>query len=147
MMPDDLRGRMVDLDAHLMLYLPEVEEILGAGPGSGVWPNRGGSGSLVDEVRRMIVEDGLDPSGEGEALLARRKQAESDVWSVRLWGAHGAQVAADRVDALDKMGIGRQLLFSQFMSRRSTPTARRARRPCPATTTTCSTGRRASTTG
>lgn len=115
MMPEDLRGRMVDLDAHLMLYLPEVEEILGAGPRGGPWPDRGGNGSLVDEVRRMIVEDGLDPSGEGEAVIARRKQARSDVWSVRLWGAHGAQVAADRVDALDQMGIGRQLLFSQFM--------------------------------
>jgi len=115
MMPDDLRGRTVDLDAHLMLFLPDVERILGSGPNGAPWPDRGGAGSLVEEVRRMIVEDGLDPSGDGEALLARRKQAQSDPWSVRLWGGHGAQVAEDRVDALDQMGIGRQLLFSQFM--------------------------------
>ncbi len=115
MTPDDLRGRIVDLDAHLMLYLPEVEEIVRTGPGGTPWPDRGGRPTLVEEVRRMILEDGLDPSGLGEAILARRKQAHADVWNVRLWGAHGAQVAADRVDALDQMGIHRQLVFSQFM--------------------------------
>lgn len=106
---------MVDLDSHLMLFLPDVEAILGPGPGGLPWPDRGGGPSLVEEVRRMIVEDGLEPSGAGEVLSARRRRAGSDPWSVRLWGGHGAQVAADRVDALDQMGIGRQLLFAQFM--------------------------------
>ena len=115
MKPDDLRGRIVDLDAHLMLYLPEVEDIVQCGPGGSPWPDRGGRSTLLDEVRRMIIEDGLDPSGDGEAVLARRRQARDDVWNVRLWGAHGAQIAVDRVDALDQMGIHRQLVFSQFM--------------------------------
>lgn len=114
-MIDDLRGRMVDLDSHLMLFPREAEEILGPGPDGGVWRSRGGGPSLVDEIRQMVLEEGVDPSGSGEALEARRRKARDDVWAIRHWGAHGAQIAADRVDALDQLGIGRQFLFSQFM--------------------------------
>jgi len=115
MLSDALRGRLVDLDSHLMLFPGTAEEILGPGPGGGVWQSRRGGWSTVDEIRQMVLDEGLDPSGDGSALVDRRDQARDDVWGVKLWGAHGAQVAADRVDAIEKMGIGHQLVFSQFM--------------------------------
>lgn len=115
MLENHLRGRMVDLDSHLMLFPRVAEEILGPGPGGGVWQSRRGGWSTVDEIRQMIVDEGLDPSGDGSELSARRGEARDDVWAVKLWGAHGAQLAGDRLDALDKMGIGHQLVFAQFM--------------------------------
>ena len=115
MLEDNLRGRMVDTDSHLMLFPTTAAEILGPGPGGQAWQSRRGGWSIVDEIRQMVVDEGLDPSGDGTALVSRREQAKDDPWAVKLWGAHGAQVAADRVDALDRMGIDRQLVFSQFM--------------------------------
>lgn len=112
---DDVRGQIVDLDSHLMLFPSTMKEILGPGPGGQPWCAREVGSSLLDEIERMIVDEGLDPSGEGDVLAARRERARSDVWGVRSWGAHGAQSAADRIDALDQMGIDRQLVFSQFM--------------------------------
>lgn len=92
-----------------------MQEILGPGPGGAPWRDRAGNRSVVAEIEDLIAAEGLDPSGEGDALEARRQQARRDVWGVRLWGAHGAQIAADRIDALDLMGIERQLIFAQFM--------------------------------
>ncbi|HET7488886.1 MAG TPA: amidohydrolase family protein [Acidimicrobiales bacterium] len=115
MLPDHIRGRMVDLDSHLMLFPREAEAILGPGPGGGVWQSRRGGWSTVDEIRQMVEDEGLDPSGDGSQLARRRDEARDDVWQVKLWGAHGAQIAGDRVDAVEKMGIGHQFVFSQFM--------------------------------
>ncbi len=106
---------MVDLDSHLMLFPRTAEEILGPGPGGGIWQSRRGGWSTVDEIRQMILDEGLDPSGDGSDLSRRRDEARGDVWGVKLWGAHGAQLAADRVDAIDRMGISHQLVFAQFM--------------------------------
>lgn len=112
---DQLRGKVVDLDSHLMLFPSTLKEILGPGPGGQPWGSGGAGRPVVDHIGQMIVDDGLEPSGEGDALAARRERARSDVWGVREWGAHGAQVAVDRIDALDKMGIDRQLVFDQYM--------------------------------
>jgi len=112
---DDVKGQIVDLDSHLMLFPSTVKEILGPGPGGRPWGGRAGGPSVLEEIEHMITEEGVEVSGEGEALAARREMARSDVWGVRLWGAHGAQLAEDRIDALDQMGIDRQLVLSQFM--------------------------------
>ncbi|HEX3542512.1 MAG TPA: amidohydrolase family protein [Acidimicrobiales bacterium] len=112
---ESLAGRIVDADSHLMLFSGTAKEILGDGPGGGPWQSRRGGGSIVEEIRQMMIDEGLDPDGPGEALVARREASRNDPWAVKLWGAHGAQLAADRVDALDRMGIDRQLVFSQFM--------------------------------
>jgi len=110
-----VKGQVIDLDSHLMLFSSTVEEILGPGPNGKPWCGRGGGESVLAEIEHMIVEDGLEPSGQGQALTERRRQARADVWGVRSWGAHGAQVPEDRIDALDQMGIDRQLVISQFM--------------------------------
>lgn len=111
---DGLRGRIVDLDAHLLLFPDTAEDILGPAPGGGPWRGLFDS-STVDQIRQSMLNEGLDPVSDGPVLQARREHARVDPWSVKEWAAHGAQIPADRVDALDRIGIRYQLLFSQFM--------------------------------
>ena len=106
---------MVDVDSHLMLLPHAMAEILRTDSTGQPWHGRGALDSVVDEMTRMISDEGLDPSGEGAAFIAKREEARRDVWGVRSWASHGAQIALDRVDALDQMGVARQLVFSQFM--------------------------------
>jgi predicted TIM-barrel fold metal-dependent hydrolase len=106
---------MVDVDSHLMLFPGTMAEILGTDSTGRPWHGRGALASVIDELTRMIADEGLDPSGEGESFVQRRQEAKADVWGIRSWASHGAQIAMDRLDALDKMGIRRQLVFSQFM--------------------------------
>jgi predicted TIM-barrel fold metal-dependent hydrolase len=90
-----LRGRLVDLDSHVML-LPEVTvELLGP--------------ELGDPIRRWMdtFVGGLSPAD----LRVLREEAGLDVWGRKNWLALGAADAAERVQALDRMGVDRQLVF------------------------------------
>ena len=115
MQPKDLHGRIVDLDSHLALLPEDLTDILGPGPGGDPWPGAFGGPSLLQEVQDMMASSGLDGSNLAESLAAARQRASQDVWSEKEWGAHGAQVALDRVEAMAQMGIASQLVFHQFM--------------------------------
>src|SRR5205807_6812052 len=61
-----------------------------------------GSSWIVDYLRQYV---GTDADREA------RRRAESEVWAVKGISALGAYDARERIVALDKMGIHRQLLF------------------------------------
>lgn len=96
---DDLRGRIVDFDSHLMLFPDTLDEILGP-----AYANA--------RIRRMVSGQGVDPATHARELAASRRRGRRDPWSVKGWGALGAQVAEERLEAMDKMGIRQQVLFS-----------------------------------
>lgn len=92
---DAVHGRIVDVDAHAMFMPHAYVPMLGDAWGE---PLRRWAESRVGE---------LDP----ETLRAQRARARDDVFRVKGWLAHGADDPHDRVDALDRMGIARQLVF------------------------------------
>ena len=109
---DRIRGRIIDLDSHYMLFPWDLAEIFG-------FP-------MTDEARAAVAKAAAVPEAErtfftdpalssDEALASTRARARDDVWNVKGWGAHGAQVVPDRVDALDQMGVARQLVFPTGM--------------------------------
>jgi predicted TIM-barrel fold metal-dependent hydrolase len=54
----------------------------------------------------------IPPPGE---LAALRERAKQDLWNVKGFVAYGAQDAGDRLDAMDRMGVARQLVFPTLM--------------------------------
>ncbi len=110
---DTLRGRITDLDSHWMLFPKELAGIFGL------------PADKADRLLGRFAPKNEDRSKDGmftdrtladEAMLTEsRSRARTDVWNVKGWGAHGAQIAADRLDALDQMGVSRQLVFPTGM--------------------------------
>lgn len=90
-----LHGRIVDVDAHLMLGPDEYRALLGQHLGASMirWSRQLVAG-VTDEVRTQA------------ATLAA-----ADPWMVRGFLAHGALDPTDRLDALERMGIDRQLVL------------------------------------
>src|SRR5437660_729351 len=108
-MPDVVRfaGEMLDCDSHLYMAPDVMAEIVGDSGGN--W--------IIDYLRGYVGTD---------ADLAARGQAMTETWSVKGISALGSCDPDDRVVALDKMGIHRQLLFPNTVLRElrmSTPAA------------------------
>ena len=93
--PEGVRGRILDCDSHLMLLPEAYTEVLGEEVGR---PLRRWAESFVGR---------LAPA----ELSAHRKRARRDIWRVKGWLALGADDPGERVQALDLMGVDRQLLF------------------------------------
>src|SRR5207253_6691660 len=85
-------GQLLDCDGHLYMEPDVMAEIVGGA----------GSSWIVDYLRQYV---GTDADREA------RRRAESEVWAVKGISALGAYDARERIVALDKMGIHRQLLF------------------------------------
>jgi predicted TIM-barrel fold metal-dependent hydrolase len=88
-------GRIVDVDAHVMLPPDAYPAILGDEFGV---PMRQWAAERVAGLERDVLE-------------AVRAGAREDVFRVKGFVAHGADDPDDRVDALDRMGIARQIVF------------------------------------
>ena len=88
----EFAGQMLDCDGHLYMEPDVMAEIVGDS----------GGGWIIDYLREYVGSD---------ADLVAREQARTDTWTIKGISALGAFEATDRVDALDVMGIHRQLLF------------------------------------
>ena len=91
-------GSLLDCDGHLYMEPDVMAELVGAA----------GSSWIIDSLREYVGTD---------ADLAAREQARTDTWSVKGISALGSCDPVDRVDALDMMGIHRQLLFPNTVLR------------------------------
>ena len=83
---------LLDCDGHLYMEPDVMAEIVGDA----------GGGWIVDYLRTYVGT---------EQDLAARARAQADVWSIKGFSALGSSDACDRVAALDRMGVHRQLLF------------------------------------
>ena len=121
-------GELLDCDGHLYMEPDVMAEIVGDA----------GASWIIDYLRTYV---GTDADREA------RDRAREETWTIKGFSALGAFDATDRVEALDKMGVHRQLLFPNTVLRELRH--RDGRRPAAraaATTTTSSTGPAAPTT-
>src|SRR5437667_5462409 len=88
----EYEGAMLDCDGHLYMEPDVMAEIVGDA----------GSSWIIDYLRQYAGT---------EADRAARQRAQTEVWAVKGLSALGSCDARDRLAALDKMGIHRQLLF------------------------------------
>lgn len=86
-----LHGHIVDVDAHVMLDAASAADWVG--PELAAWVEQ-----FTTEVTPAI-------------RAAARARSDADVWDVRGWLGLGAADPADRLVALDRMGVARQLVF------------------------------------
>jgi predicted TIM-barrel fold metal-dependent hydrolase len=93
-----LAGELLDCDGHLYMEPDVMAEIVGDA----------GASWIIDSLREYV---GTDDDREA------RERAHTETWSVKGISALGACDARDRVTALDKMGIRRQLLFPNTVLR------------------------------
>jgi uncharacterized protein len=101
---EDLGGRIVDLDSHLMLRQEDLAGILGP--------------VMMEELQKFIAA--VIPSlARSEIVKNQEKAVDADapdrIWNVKGWAAYGAWDAEDRVRALDILGLERQLVFPTGM--------------------------------
>jgi predicted TIM-barrel fold metal-dependent hydrolase len=92
---DQVHGRIIDVDAHAMFMPDAYVPILGDAYGE---PLRAWATSRVGDL-------------DLATLQGQRSAAKDNVFRAKGWLAHGADDARDRVDALDRMGIDRQIVF------------------------------------
>lgn len=93
--PEQVLGRILDLDGHVMLGPEVLDGLLGPACGEDLlrW-----IGALTEHI-------------EADAREAARQRALDDPRQVRGWLALGADDPADRLLALDRLGVRRQLLL------------------------------------
>jgi uncharacterized protein len=91
-------GELLDCDGHLYMEPDLMAEIVGDA----------GASWIIDSLREYVGT---------EADVAARAQAYTDTWSVKGISALGSCDALDRVAALNRMGIHRQLLFPNTVLR------------------------------
>lgn len=94
----DFAGRILDADAHLYLEPAVMEEMLA--PIGRDW------------VMEMMGQWATAPS-----YLDDRRRGQEEIWSVKGLAAYGAFDPDERVVAMDKMGISRQLAFANTLGR------------------------------
>jgi predicted TIM-barrel fold metal-dependent hydrolase len=94
----DFAGERLDCDGHLYMEPDVMAEIVGDA----------GSSWIIEYLRKYAGS---------EADLAARERARTETWSVKGFSALGSYDPEDRVDALDKMGVARQLLFPNTVLR------------------------------
>jgi predicted TIM-barrel fold metal-dependent hydrolase len=103
-------GELLDCDGHLYMEPDVMSEIVG----------EAGASWIIDYLRTYV---GTDADREA------RDRARKETWTIKGFSALGAFDATDRVEALDKMGVHRQLLFPNTVLRElrlGTPAARDA---------------------
>ncbi len=88
----DYFGQILDCDAHLYMEPDVLAEIVGDI----------GAGFVLEHIRNQYNTD---------KYLADRERAPNEVWQVKGLGALGAYDAAERVEAMDMMGVRAQLVF------------------------------------
>jgi len=93
-----IEGRMLDCDGHLYMEPDVMAEIVG--PAGASW--------IIDYLRRFVGSE------QDQELRAR---ARDDVWGVKGISAHGASDVEGRIDALDTMGVRKQLVFPNTVLR------------------------------
>ena len=101
-------GELLDCDGHLYMEPDVMSEIVGDA----------GASWIIDYLRTYV---GTDADREA------RDRAREETWTIKGFSALGAFDATDRVEALDKMGVHRQLLFPNTVLRElrlGTPAAR-----------------------
>jgi predicted TIM-barrel fold metal-dependent hydrolase len=91
-------GAMLDCDGHLYMEPDVMAEIVGDA----------GRSWIIDYLREYVGS---------ETDLAARERARTEPWKVKGFSALGSYDAAERVQALDAMGIDRQLLFPNTVLR------------------------------
>ncbi|MGE0387140.1 MAG: amidohydrolase family protein [Gammaproteobacteria bacterium] len=108
---EPFHGRILDTDGH-MYMLPEVmQEVVG----------EVGGGPIQDFLTRYCA------SAEFPAARARNR---AELWQTKGIGALGAYDAAERVEALDALGMKAQFLFSNTFSAELRIDSDAARRVC-----------------
>lgn len=95
---EDLRGRINDLDSHLMVPARRFEEVFGT---AGAQAAKG----IQADPR---LKEFFDPDDEDE-------RTPTSVWHTKGVRAPGAGTAEGRLETLDVMGVDRQLIFPQVM--------------------------------
>ena len=96
--PERLAGRLLDADAHLYLE-PEVME------------------SLLEPIGRDWVIEMLETYKRSETFAADKARGADEIWNVKGLAAYGACEPEVRVEAMDRMGIARQLSFPNTLGR------------------------------
>ena len=96
--PERLAGRLLDADAHLYLE-PEVME------------------SLLEPIGRDWVIEMLETYKRSETFAADKARGVDEIWNVKGLAAYGACEPEVRVEAMDRMGIARQLSFPNTLGR------------------------------
>lgn len=86
------KGEILDCDAHLYLEPATMDDIVA----------EVGGGFVLDHVRNQYAT---------EQFRRDHEAAKSDVWNIKGLGALGAYDPADRVRAMDAMGVRAQLVF------------------------------------
>ena len=89
---DEIKGRILDCDAHLYMEPADMAEMVG-------------------DVGAGFVLEFLNKYAGSEEDQKARARARQDIWDVKGISAFGSIDADDRVEAMDKMGIRAQLLF------------------------------------
>jgi len=89
---------MLDCDGHLYMEPDVMAEIVGAA----------GASWIIDYLRRFVGSE------QDQELRAR---ARDDVWGVKGISAHGSSDVEGRIDALDAMGVRKQLVFPNTVLR------------------------------
>jgi predicted TIM-barrel fold metal-dependent hydrolase len=100
---DGVRGRIVDLDSHLMVPVSRYGAVLG--------PAGRRVGWLLSRRLRRDPEAAQSSDPREEAPVG-----PSTVWTVKGAAAPGAMRAGTRVQALDIMGIAHQLVFADVLA-------------------------------
>jgi predicted TIM-barrel fold metal-dependent hydrolase len=101
---ESLRGRILDLDSHLMIPIDRF------GPAFGSF------GRVVGPVAKTLIQRF---SKDAEKWAAEQHEVPIDddaVWNVKGTAAPGGANADTRVAALDVMGVRRQLVFPDVLS-------------------------------
>ncbi|MCB0994717.1 MAG: amidohydrolase family protein [Acidimicrobiales bacterium] len=95
---DAIEGRMLDCDGHLYMEPDVMAEVVGGA----------GASWIIDYLRRFVGS---------EQDLELRARAVDEVWNVKGISAFGSTEIGDRVRAMDKMGVSRQLIFPNTVLR------------------------------
>jgi predicted TIM-barrel fold metal-dependent hydrolase len=95
---DAYRGRMLDCDGHLYMEPDVMAEIVGDA----------GSSWIIDYLRGFVGS---------QHDLELRARARDDVWSVKGISAWGSSDLGQRLNAMDTMGVHRQLIFPNTVLR------------------------------
>lgn len=114
---EDLHGQLVDLDSHYMMWPNKIKELHGEAL---IDQFAQGLGNAYLYTRTLAAIFTGRPTArrvmpDPEKMEELRKRAKDDFWNIKGFVAYGAQDATDRLDAMDRMGVHRQLVFPTLM--------------------------------
>lgn len=114
---ETITGQIVDLDSHYMMWPRQIRDLHGEVLIDQFAAGMGNAASYTKRLARIfkgerITRSVIPDKAQREEL---RKRAKADLWNVKGFVAYGAQDATDRLDAMDRMGVDRQLVFPTLM--------------------------------